>query len=53
MLWEMKHPMNDSKEERIATATKYVNGVISQAPKFDVMHHMDPLDTEECTQVIL
>jgi hypothetical protein len=51
MLWEMRHPTSDPKEERIATSTKYVNGVIKKSPQFDVMHPMDPLDVEECTQV--
>lgn len=48
----MRHPSSEKKEVRVETATKYVNSIVGKAPLFDVMHHMDPLEVEECTQVL-
>jgi len=53
LLWEMKHPTSDlSKQERIAIATKYVEDTKTLTPGFFAMHHMDPLEPEECTQIL-
>jgi hypothetical protein len=51
MLWEMRHPMGDPSEVRKDTATKFVGGMNAFIPLYDALHHLDPLDTEECTQV--
>lgn len=51
LLWELRHPSSERKEVRVETATKYTNYIASRAPLFDAMHHMEPLEAGECTQV--